>query len=348
VGRGDGRQVAPGAQHQRLDAPHPRQQFRPGRAGQQLVDAIEPLEVRIQPLGEQGVQHEAEHLPEGRRSLHGRAQRGPPRLAHPDDHDPVGTEPQRRRQRRGLPHRAVAEMGADHPHGREQERDGGTRHQVVEPQFGGDAALPRALPALRRPGGVDERHPLARREAGRRHRQRVEEALVEVLPDAREVAPPLEQLPQGRVVQQRLRRRQQPATRQQGEQHLCPGPQDDRRIGAEHLLHAEVPPHPVERRGALAEARGIGGQHGREDGPGGRAAQDAEGQRRARGTPAGDRVQDADLVGRTRPAPRQHEGHPRRGRDAAAGRRHLAGTPARVRGLEGHCCYSRRAPGSSR
>jgi len=135
--------------------------------------------------------------------------------------------------------------------------------------------------------GIDEGHPFPAGEAGGGDRQRVEVAGVEVLADAREVDPPLEQVPQRRRVEQGAWRRQQPAAGQQRQQHRGAGTQHGGRIGAKDPPDPEVAPDAVER-----------------------------GPRRATGTPlAGSQV---------------------------------AGTPARIHGLQGHCCYSSRELRGSR
>ena len=82
-------------------------------------------------------------------------------LAHADHEDAVGAEVDRRRERRRLPHRAVAVVRARHRHGRKQQRDRRARHQVIDVERRCDAAARGALPGHEWPRALDEGDGLA-------------------------------------------------------------------------------------------------------------------------------------------------------------------------------------------
>lgn len=330
MARGHRRQVGARQHDQRLDAPQAPLDAR-RVAGEQLVGAPQALEVGLQPLHEQRVEHEAEQLTEGRRPRHGGAERRATGLTHADDQDPFGAEAQGRRQRRELAHGAVAEVVAVHRDGREEERHRGARHQVVQPELGRHAAPAGACPGFEGPRRLHEGHRLPAAEARRRDREGVQLPVLQGLADAREIDAPLEQFAQRPVVEQGSRRAQQQAGGGQRDQQVRSRAQHGRAVRAEHLPDPEVAPDAVEHRRAAAEARGVGREGRREDGAGRRPAQDAERQRRAGRVPAGDGLQHAHLVGGPGPPARQHQGDPRR---AGSGRlcwRGQLGNPRRGR-----------------
>ena len=128
----------------------------------------------------------------------------------PDHQQPVGAQVNGRAQRRGLPHRAVAEVLLMQEDGAEQERNRQARHQMLEGELHPGALARRAGPGLDRPGAGVESDRIGLRIAGRADAHGPQMLLVHAARDALEMQIPAQQLPQRRVVEQRARRMHQP------------------------------------------------------------------------------------------------------------------------------------------
>jgi hypothetical protein len=122
--------------------------------------------------------------------------------------------------------------------------------------------------------------------------------------DATEIELLLQQLAQRRVVEQRFRRRQQPAAREHGEQPMQTGAQHAGGVGTKHLPDLEIAPDALEVADRDAEAIGMNGDcrgiHGARRGAGDHRKR-IDGTRRQQ---IRERPQDAHLIGGPRAASR--------------------------------------------
>ncbi len=173
----------------------------------QLVDAFDLLEIPIDLIGEQRIEHVPEDLARSRRLDRQLPDRnaGRPPGAHADDQQPIGAEMNRWAQRIHLPHGPITEVFLAQAHRREQQRDGDARHQVIQRQRSSTPHALRPCPVLNRILGVVEGDiepgDIARRTEG----QRAQMAALDARSNAAPVHALLDQFPQRRVVEHRLR-----------------------------------------------------------------------------------------------------------------------------------------------
>ena len=167
-----------------------------------------------------------------------------------DDQDPLGAEVHRRRDRRGLAHRAVAavlvtavDVERDR---RKHERDRRRREQVLDPDLRAHREALRARPGHDVVEGVVEGDVQARAVARGRHRQRVQVALAHHLVQPLGADQLAEQRLERLVVEQRARPGPAPAGDHPADRHhrqpASAGADHADRVGAIHLLGAEVLP----------------------------------------------------------------------------------------------------------
>jgi len=242
--------------------------------------------------------------------------------AGPDHQHLLRAQVHGRRDRRRLPHRAVAEpldrAAQVERLGREDERDGRRRDQVLDRQprdARGDALG--AHPGLPLLVGLIEGDVVARGVAGPGHGQRVDVALGQHVVQSIHLDPLGEQAAQRRVVEQAARARAAPAVQRPAQRHhrqpLRAGADHSQRIGGIDLVDVDVLPdvhQPVDRG---AEVVGLAGQRGSVDRAGGSAGNHLEGVV-AGGAGVAPELRDgrehADLIGRASPPSGKDEACP--------------------------------------
>jgi hypothetical protein len=130
--------------------------------------------------------------------------------------------------------------------------------------------------------------------------------------DAREVELTTQQLAQRRVVEQRARRRQQPAAGQHRQRPVQARAKHSAGIGAEHLADLEIAPDPLQVADRDPETIRMHRDCSCIHRPGGGAGDDWKWIGRSCRQQIRDGPQHADLVGRPRTATRQHQPDPGR------------------------------------
>jgi hypothetical protein len=262
----------------------------------------------LQLVHEQRIQHEAEHLAEARLGTDGRhAESGGRRVSHADHQQPVRTQVNGGAQRRGLPHRTVPEVLLMQEDGPEQEGNRQARHQVLERELHPGALARRPGPGLDRPGTGVKGDRIGIRIAGGANADGAQMLFVHPARNALEPQVLAQQFPERGVVEQRARRMHQPPSGDQRQDPVQPRPQDADRIRLDHVVNPEFPPHLLDDVNRVAEVSGIRGERNRAHRAGGRAGNHLE---RAAGAPAqlfGDAFEHPHLIGRARPAARQHQ-----------------------------------------
>jgi len=245
----------------------------------------------------------------------------PRRLVHAaraDDQDAVRSQVHGRRDRRGLTHRAVAEMldaALDgQGHGRKDEGNRRRGHQVRHADVGTHGDALRASPGQDVLDGIVEGHVQAGAVTGRRDGQRLQMAFAHRLLDRRRAHHALQQVGRRCVVQQRARPRAPPARDQpaHGEQRqpARAGADHAQRVGAVDLVGVEVLPHLGQHAHRLVEVRAAAGQRRRVDRAGRGAGDDGKrvaGRRVRLATDLHHRLEHADLVSGSGTAAGQHE-----------------------------------------
>lgn len=271
VAGGELARIDAGGDHQCLDEAHVRS-F-PGRDAHEAVETCELLEVRVDLVHEQRIEHITEELPRRRRPLgpHEGRHAGFTLRAHADDEQPVRAHVDRRRQRSELAHRAVAVVLGAELHGREQHRNPEARHQVIETERIAPACARGPRPVAHRLDGLVEgdrpRGAIAR--GTQRHTPQL--PACETARNARPVDLRGEQTPQGRIVEQCARRIEQQTTGKQRPEPAQPGAQHAPGIGVEDLGHFEVSPHRIERSDGITPAPRLAREHAGRHGSGRRA-----------------------------------------------------------------------------
>ncbi len=145
---------------------------------------------------------------------------------------------------------------------------------------------------------------------------RLQMLLVQAARDAVEVQLLAQQIPQRRVVEQRMRRMHQPAAGDERQHPVQSGPQHAGGVRLEHLVHAKIAPHSFDGIHRAPEVRRVRGERDGADGAGGGPGDDGK---RTRGTAPQqfrDALEHADLVGGARAAARQHQAQVRARRRA--------------------------------
>jgi hypothetical protein len=156
------------------------------------------LEIGGDLVAEQGIEHVTEELTRGRRLVGSDESRDRIEMRGPNaEHEqPVRTQVDRGRQRRGLSHRAVAEELAVQAARREEERNTEARHQVVERERHALAVALCPGPFAHRRVGLEEGHGARREITGRAQRESAQVAARDVPPDRVEIRHLGQQLPQ--------------------------------------------------------------------------------------------------------------------------------------------------------
>ena len=210
-------------------------------------------------------------------------------------------------QGRGLAHGSVAVVLTLHENRTEQEGNGQARHQMVQRQLHARAFAKRALPGVDGRCGRVERHRVGIGVAGGADADGFQMLLVETARDPVEIQLRAQQIPQRRVVEQRVRRPYQPAAGDEGQHPVQAGLEHTQRVGLEHMVNSEVAPHALDRVHGLPEMRRIGRQCDGAHGAGGGPGDDGERAGRAAPQDLGDPFEHADLVGRPRAAAGQYQ-----------------------------------------
>ncbi len=211
-----------------------------------------------------------------------------------------------RTQRIQLAHRAVAEEFLAEFHRREQQRDGGARHQMIERQLGSPSQTLHPCPLRNRFDTVIERNRLARSVARRAQRERIQMAAGDAPADSGAIDMNSQQLPQRTVVEKRFRRRQHETAGHQGEHPMEPGAQHVHGVDVEHLVGTEIGPHAFESEDCAPPVMRLGSEHARGNSSCGSAHDHLERVAGARHQ-LGECQQHSDLVRRTRTTARQDQ-----------------------------------------
>jgi len=262
---GHGGQALARRDHQGLDGPQPEVQleaqvFRDLAEG--LVHALEPLQIAVQAIDEDAVQHLPGDFGDGGVVL---ALEGPPilpiRVRDADDHHPVRSKVQGRTDGSEETDGAITKEFPVDLHRREEQGDGARSHQVVDvnPRLGSAPVAP--LPGLDLGAPFIEAHGFAGVVARAGHGQREEVAPFQGRTDLVETEDPGEQVPQRGVVQQGTMGGLQPAGPEERHQPLQAGYGHAPGIGTVDLLTPEVRPDVFEASHAHIETRGVASQH---------------------------------------------------------------------------------------
>ena len=308
---GDRLQVLRGRDHQHLDTPQRHTGLAPlfrRNHLQRVVDAMHALDIDVEAIEKNRVEHVADNLRERRRAAVLRSRRctvvG---LAHADHQQAIGAKVQGRADRRHLVHGPVAEMLAVDALGPKDKRDGRRCHQVVDGNACRASHAPRPSPGH---DGIDtlvEGHRFARAVAGTGNAECAQVAGVDHVLDPLARHAFLQQLAQRRAVEQRLRVAPAETTEHEGGQPVRAGHEHTPGIGPEHLSDLEIAPHKIEALDRLAKAVRVDRQRRGIDGPGRGAGNHRERVGNVGWQDVGDGLEHADLIGRTRTAAQHDE-----------------------------------------
>ena len=317
-------QALGGRNHQRLQWPQVGVgQRRFGQQGRRAVDAAQALDVhrqRVQEDAGHGVACDLRQVGIGLVRM--AAATGLLRAANAHDEQALRAQVDGWRQRRGLPHGAIAEpaafAGRFDARGRKDKGNGRRGQQVRQRQAARHGHALRALPGLDGPRGVVKGEVLAAGVAGGADGQGLQMALLQHAGQALQGHQALQQFGQRRVVQQRARPRAAPAcdgpAHRQHAQPLRPAADDAQRIGAVDLIGMEMLPDLGDDFHRRFKTVGVAGQCRCIDGAGRGAADHAEGVAHAGHRPQGaaadalQRTQHTDLVGGTGATAAEHQG----------------------------------------
>ena len=183
----------------------------PGQQATEVIEPLKQLDIAFQAVDKRTVEHMPANLRQRRLlsvvvvRLAGLKVRPARVAAHPHHQHPVGSQMQRRTDWRRLPHCAIAKiLFADFDRGK-QKRDGRTGQQMFNRQSGGHADAPMAQPAIDGALALIKGHRLTGRIAKCSNRDSPQVMPGNRLFNTGEVDPVLEQIAQGRTVEQRHR-----------------------------------------------------------------------------------------------------------------------------------------------
>ena len=275
----------------------------------ELVQPLELLDIGIDLIHEQRIQHVSENLSRcrSRADPHLPERATQPALPHSDHEQPVRAQVDRRAQGIRLSHGAVAVVLIGQAHRGEQKWNGQARHQVIEAET---AALPASgdpFPVVQIRSAFVERHAAPAAEARGTDADGVQPLLGDRAMHGAKGHRAAEKLAQWRVVEQRFRRRQKQAAGRECQQPMQPRTQHAERIRSEYLVDVKIRPYLFKGTDGSLEAPRTAGECDCGNRARRRAEDDRERTGALLGQPLRKRLQHADLVGRARTSTRQYQ-----------------------------------------